>query len=82
MPFSLVFVLLLFVSLFLCLELRALIKQRELKELIVACLLLGLSITYGVDYAMDWQVLPNPNSLLYMLKPVSESFDKFFQITK
>ena len=81
MPFSLIFVLLLFIGLFIWLELRALIKQREYKELMVASLFLVLSISYGLDYALDRQFLPNPNKLLYILKPVSESVDKFFQIT-
>lgn len=81
MPFSLVFVLLLFTGVFLWREPSTLIKTRQFKELIIACLLLGLSLSYGIDYAMDWHVLPNPNNLLYILKPVSESIEAFFQIT-
>jgi hypothetical protein len=81
MPSSLIFALLLFVGLFILLEAKSLMRRRAYKELLVASLLLTLALLYGVDYALDWQVLPNPNILLTIFKPVSESVDKFFQVT-
>lgn len=81
MPSSLIFALLLFVGLFILLEAKSLMRRRVYKELLVASLLLTLALLYGVDYALDWQVLPNPNILLTIFKPVSESVDKFFQVT-
>ena len=81
MPSSIIFALILFVGLFILLEAKSLMRRRAYKELLVACLLLTLALFYGVDYALDWQVLPNPNILLTIFKPVSESVDKFFQVT-
>lgn len=81
MPSSLIFALLLFVGLFILLEAKSLMRRRAYKELLVASLLLTLALFYGVDYALDWQFLPNPNILLTIFKPVSESVDKFFQVT-
>lgn len=81
MPSSLLFSLILFVGLFIVLEAKPLLQRRAYKELIVASLLLTLALFYGMDYALGWQILPNPNILLTILKPVSESVDKFFQVT-
>lgn len=81
MPSSLLFSLLLFVGLFILLEAKSLFQRQAYKELLVASLLLTLALFYGVDYALDWQFLPNPNILLTIFKPVSESVDKFFQVT-
>ncbi len=81
MPSSLTYVLGLFTGLFLFLEVRPLIRQREYKVLIVASLVLIIGLFYGMDYAMNWEVLPNPKTLLTILKPVSESVDKFFQVS-
>lgn len=80
MPSSLIFSMILLVSLFFLLEARSLVKRREFKELIVACLLLLLALTYGMDYMLNWNFLPNPNILLTLLKPVSESMDKLLQV--
>ncbi len=81
MPFSLVYTLLLFSALFLGLEAPSLFRGRAYKELIITSLLLALGLFYGIDYALDWQFLPNPNILLTLFKPVSESMEAFFQIT-
>ena len=81
MPSSLIFSLILFVGLFILLEGKSLLRRKVYIELMVASLLLTLALFYGIDYAQDWQFLPNPNILLTILKPVSESFDKFFQVT-
>lgn len=80
MPSSLILPMILFICLFVLLEARSLLKRRAFKELIVACLILILSLAYGMDYALDWQFLPNPNRLLTLVKPISESIDKFFQV--
>lgn len=80
MPSSLIFTLLIFTCLFIWFEARFLFKRRAFKELIVTCLLLLLALSYGMDYAMEWQLLPNPNLSLTILKPVSESMEKFFQV--
>lgn len=81
MPSSLILPLILFTILFILLEAKSLFQRRAFKKLIVASLLLTLALFYGMDYALGWQILPNPNMLLTILKPVSESVDKFFQVT-
>lgn len=80
MPSSLILPLLLFVGLFIIKECRELLKRREFKELAAASLLLILVLSYGVDYAFNLQLLPNPNHLLVILKPISTTFDKFFMV--
>lgn len=81
MPSSLILPLILFTILFILLEAKSLFQRRAFKKLIITSLLLTLALFYGMDYALGWQILPNPNMLLTILKPVSESVDKFFQVT-
>ncbi len=81
MPFSLIYVLLLFTILFILLECKDLLKKRRWKEFTVSAVILLLAIVYGADYAMEWMLLPNPNWLLKILKPISEAFNIFFEIS-
>jgi len=74
--------LLLLISLFAVLEVRRSLKNREFKEIIIASLFLLLGLSYGIDYAMDWKVLPNPSSVITIVKPVSQAFDRFFEVNK
>jgi len=74
--------LVLFVSLFAVLEVRPSLKNKEFKEMIIASLFLLLGLSYGIDYAMDWRMLPNPSSVITMVKPVSQAFDRFFEVNK
>jgi len=80
MPSSLILPMILFFTLFVLLEARSLLKRKAFKELMIASLILMLSLGYGLDYAFNWQFLPNPNRLLTLVKPLSEAFDKFFQV--
>lgn len=81
MPPRLIYSLLLFVILFVLLEARPLFKARNFKELAVAGLIMVLALAYGLDYMTGSQLLPNPNLLISWFKPISQSFDKFFQVT-
>lgn len=72
----------LFVILFIFLEVIRLLRRRAYKELIVAGSIMLLALAYGIDFIMGSQVLPNPNRLLIALRPISESFEKFFQVTE
>lgn len=81
MPPRLIYSLLLFTTLFVLLEARPLFKARNFKELAVAGLIMTLALAYGIDFMTGWQILPNPNLLITLFKPLSESFDKFFQVT-
>jgi len=80
MTFNLIYVLLLFTALFLGLEARNLVKRQDFKELFIATLLLVLGWAYGVDYALHYKVLPDPQSLLTVTRPISDSFEQFFQV--
>ena len=80
MPFRLVYSLGLFVILFIFLEVIRLVRQRAYKELIVAGSIMLLALAYGIDFIMGSQFLPNPNRLLTLLRPMSELFEKFFQV--
>ncbi|MGI5881183.1 MAG: hypothetical protein ACOX6L_11510 [Syntrophomonadaceae bacterium] len=80
MSFSLIYVLLFFTGLFLWLEGSSLLNRRNLKELLVVLLILVLSFGYGIDYATDAKVLPDPKSLLTVTRPVSDFVYTFFQV--
>jgi len=80
MSFSLIYVLLFFTGLFLWLECSSLLNRRNLKELLVVLLILVLSFGYGIDYATDAKVLPDPKSLLTVTRPVSDFVYTFFQV--
>ena len=80
MPILLVYSIILCIFLFFLWEWQPLIKQRLWWDLTVALLLLFISVSYGLDYALSLKILPNPDSLLNLVKPVSETFEKFFQV--
>lgn len=73
---------LLFICLFIILEVRPLIKKNMIKELAVASLLLLLALSYGTDLAMDWMKLPNPRAMITFVKPVSQVFEKTLQVNQ
>ncbi len=81
MPLRLIYSLLLFISLFVLQEVRPLCKAKAYKEVAVAGMIMMLALAYGIDYIMGTQLLPNPNLLLTLFKPLSQSFEKFFQVT-
>ena len=81
MPPKLIYGLLLFTSLFVLLEAKPLFNAKAYKELAVAGMIMMLALAYGIDYIMGVQFLPNPNFLITLFKPVSQSFVKFFQVT-
>jgi len=62
------------------LEARPLFKTRAYKDLAVTSLILILALSYGIDYMMGMQILPNPNRLIILLKPLSEALNSFFQV--
>lgn len=80
MTTPIVYIMLIFISLFIILEVRPLLKQNMLKELIAASLLLLLALSYGTDLAMGWMKLPNPKAMITVVKPISEAFDKTLQV--
>ncbi len=80
MPILLLYFIILSVSLFFLWEWKPLISQRRWWDLTVALLFLFIGLSYGLDYALDLKMLPNPNRLFEMVKPVSKAFEKFFQV--
>lgn len=69
-----------FIAIFIPLEGKSLIKNRQWKELAVTTGILLIAVSYGVDFALDWNMLPNPNILITIFKPLSEAFESFFQV--
>ncbi|HRW13336.1 MAG TPA: hypothetical protein P5549_09445 [Syntrophomonas sp.] len=80
MPPRLIYSLLLFSMLYVLLEARPLFKTRAYKDLAVTSLILILALSYGIDYMMGTQLLPNPNRLIILFKPLSEALNSFFQV--
>lgn len=80
LPARLIYSLLLFTALFVLLEARPLYKKQAYKQLAVASLILILALSYGIDYMLGMQLLPNPNRLIILFKPLSDSFNMFFQV--
>lgn len=66
---------------FFAIQLPKLTKERRFKELIAASLLLLVTVSYGIGYAMDWKRLPNPTTLISAARPVSQAFERFFTIS-
>lgn len=82
MPFTLVYSLIIFSLLFFLLEGKPLIKKQLWKELMVSAFFLTVALSYGLEFAMNWNVLPNPNHLLLIVKPISDAFEAFFQVNR
>ncbi|MEN6324688.1 MAG: hypothetical protein ABFD18_00545 [Syntrophomonas sp.] len=80
MPILLIYFMILCIFLFYLWEWKTLIKQRHWRDLTVALIFLFIALGYGLDYAWGLNMLPNPNLLFDMVKPVSEAFEKFFQV--
>lgn len=80
MSFYFIYFIILFLFLFFLWEWKPLVKQGHWRDLAVAFLFLIIAITYGLDYVMDLKILPNPDLLFNLVKPVSEAFEKFFQV--
>ncbi|PKM77512.1 MAG: hypothetical protein CVU90_06600 [Firmicutes bacterium HGW-Firmicutes-15] len=67
-----------FTIVFIMMEGRSLIRNREWKELVITAGLLLIAISYGLDYTMEWNQIPNPTILFNKLKPVADAFDAYF----
>lgn len=80
MPLLMLYTLTGFLIMFIILEIIPLSRKREWKQLIVTLLLFGLTLLYGLDYAMMANILPNPNKTLYYFKPISESFERVLNV--
>jgi hypothetical protein len=74
------YLLMVFIILFILQEGKPLLNTKAYKELAVAGIIMLLALAYGIDYIMGSQLLPNPDLLLTLLKPLSQSFEKFFQV--
>jgi hypothetical protein len=71
--------LLLFISLFVLQEVRPLCKAKAYKEVAVAGMIMMLALAYGIDYIMGTQLLPNPNLLLTLFKPLHNHLRNSFR---
>ena len=67
-----------FTILFIVMEGRSLIRNRDWKELVITAGLLLIAISYGLDYNMEWNQVPNPATLFNRLKPVADAFEAYF----
>lgn len=74
------YVIAMFTIVFIMMEGRSLIRNEEWKELVISAGLLLIAISYGLDYTMEWNQLPNPTILFNKLKPLSDTFDAYFLI--
>lgn len=80
MPSIIVYSLSVFLVLFIVLDVVPLIKKREWRPLIVPVLVFSLTLLYGLDFAWNLNMLPNPNQTLYYFQPVSDRFDSLLQV--
>jgi hypothetical protein len=81
LPPRLTYSLLLFITLFVLWEVRPHYKARAYKELVISGGIMLLALVYGIDYIIGSQLLPNPNVLIALFKPLSQSIENFFQVT-
>ena len=79
MPGSIIISLIFFSLLFIFYELKPMIKNRDWKTLVVSSVLMTLSLIYGIDFALNFNRLPNPNRILYLVKPLAEDFENLQQ---
>lgn len=80
MPSVLIYFLILFLFLFIILEISPSLKQKRYYEILVAAWFFLLGLSYGMDYVIGSNILPNPNKFLTMFKPVYQVFSGFFEI--
>jgi hypothetical protein len=73
-------VIVIFLVLFLGIELSYSIKNKYWKELCVGSGILILAILYGLDFNYQWQLMPDPGSVLKKLQPLTNAFIDFFNL--
>lgn len=69
-----------FITLISIIEGPGLIKRKEWKEITVVSFLVLISIAYGLDYALQSHLMPDPKSLIYRLLPIAEQFSAYFNL--
>lgn len=65
-----------FVLIFLLVEAKKIRQEKRLRELFLSCFLLIISVIYGIQLYLDIQLLPNPNRILFIIKPLGDAFMK------
>ncbi len=73
-------ILVIFIALFVILELPELLKSKAYQDIMIVTLLLFLSTAYGIAYHLHSEMLPNPNQILYSFDPLAESFQSLLQV--
>lgn len=80
MPSVLIYFLIIFTVLFIFLAIKPSLKQKAYYEILVATWFFLVGLSYGIDYVIDANLLPNPNKFLIMFKPVYQAFSGFFEL--
>lgn len=77
MPYTILYSLMAFTGLFIFLEIIPLVRRRSWKELSAAILILLIASLYGIDFAFQYKMLPNPNMSLYYLQPAHQMLEDY-----
>ncbi|MGI5911273.1 MAG: hypothetical protein ACOX6E_01650 [Syntrophomonadaceae bacterium] len=64
------------------LEAPGVMKRKQWREIAVISLFILLAVTYGLDYALQLYLMPNPKELIYTLYPLTQQFWSFFNISQ
>lgn len=80
MPSVLFYFLIFFIVLFILLAVWPALKQKSYYEILVATCFFLVGLSYGIDYAIGSNFLPNPNKFLTMFKPIYQAFSSFLEI--
>lgn len=73
-----ILVLTIFSILFISVELPAVMREGGWKDFVFSSLILMTAVFYGLDYLLDWQLMPDPWGILKRLSPFADTFFSFF----
>jgi len=75
------FIILLYISLYVLLEGRELLRSKSWREALVGAVIIAICIVYGVDYVIiESRALPHPGLLFEKLMPLVEAYNSFFKL--
>ncbi|MBO8159776.1 hypothetical protein [Thermosyntropha sp.] len=61
---------------FVILEIKHIWQEKMIKELAVSLFLLLISFAYALELYLNTHFLPNPNRILFFIKPIGDIFMK------
>ena len=70
----------LFILLYISLEGRGLLKNKNWQEALLGLTIIAVSMVYGIDYMREGHALPHPGMVLEQLQPLADLFSTILKL--